>query len=63
MPMRATGIQKHIWPIAIVSVHSALVSQWAQALSYNSSGTRSPDGFGVRTASTSSRATRSASVK
>ena len=26
LPMRATGIQKHIWPITIVSVHSALVS-------------------------------------
>jgi hypothetical protein len=26
LPMRATGMKKHIWPIAIVSVHRALVS-------------------------------------
>jgi hypothetical protein len=26
LPMRATGMKKHIWPIATVSVHSALWS-------------------------------------
>ncbi|MBB4919819.1 NAD(P)-binding domain-containing protein [Streptosporangium saharense] len=63
LPMRARGRKKQTWPMAMMSVASALSSYSPEARPYSSSETRSPDGFGVSTDSTSSSATRSASVK